>query len=80
MTKKEECEGCESYNNSCTGEVIHINNNTCPCSICLVKTMCRYDCQPFQMYVSIIANTIQSNDGSYTPINIKGLKRGSSYG
>ena len=59
----EECKGCTSLRphrlhkkkGYCSAGVILQSSETysCPCSICLVKTMCNTACEDFQTYKSL---------------------------
>ena len=50
------CEGCWTYNIVKKPRCKHIpmkDNKQCPCSICLVKTMCNKVCEEFAIYTDI---------------------------
>jgi len=49
--KKKICKGCMSIIQfrTCTVEPIK-NNKHCPCSLCLVKTMCSEPCEDFKKH------------------------------
>ena len=57
----DDCEGCRSYDSRtkrCSARMIEIISNsehTCPCSVCLIKSMCNNPCSPF--------STLRINEG-----------------
>jgi len=48
--KKEECEGCFTYEKYPTHGCRQCEGLTCPCSVCIVKGMCNTPCEALVHY------------------------------
>ncbi len=57
INQSELCKGCKSYWNiyknelNCSVDPIK-DNKQCPCTVCLIKGMCRESCEEFREYGS----------------------------
>jgi len=61
-TNYKECNGCKSNETECALKPYFIDNQgnkrVCPCSICLVKGICKAPCDDYNLYGVLMYNTI----------------------
>lgn len=59
MTIDEECQGCATYyeknkegygNSICFYSTTNSYSEVCPCSICIIKPMCKKACEPYMSF------------------------------
>lgn len=49
---KNHCHGCVIYNNECDTQKNNFDGS-CPCSQCIIKTMCENSCERYDIYRKI---------------------------
>ena len=54
MEYNENCKSCNEFNNSRCPFVNYNKHNECPCTVCLIKTMCKKPCEAFDKFKSYI--------------------------
>lgn len=45
------CIGCNDIDAECDWEEWNSKKTPCPCSICLIKSMCKDSCESFKIYI-----------------------------
>jgi hypothetical protein len=66
MTKIQSCKGCLLYNeNYKCASTVTLNNEDCPCSLCLVKMVCRKICPALQSYKEGVKQKMKGCNGCY---------------
>lgn len=52
---RNECEGCAEYeveanSQNCSFAILNKYRNICPCSFCLIKSMCNTACEAYKIF------------------------------
>jgi hypothetical protein len=56
MNNKEECKGCTILDEAYSCLWFHEDISQCPCSVCLIKVICRRPCDLLDKHISKIRN------------------------